>query len=182
MKREENFTDQKSLKISSLQTDYLNLDSSSGSSRNIERAHAVKTKFTFCGVNDHSAKKCFKRTRKEKEIYRVVDVSYNRNTERPPRKCCRCGSEDHMIAKCPKPPKDNEKRRRQVFFNEKGNCAYDIGENNDDHKIYASMEQMSSNDERKSEKYGNSLQLTYLILDSGATCYMTQEVSDFIPG
>ena len=30
-----------------------------------------------------------------------------------------------MIAKCPNPPKDNEKRRKQVHFNEKGNCACD---------------------------------------------------------
>ena len=34
LRREENFTDQKSLNISSLQTDYLNLDSNSGSIRN----------------------------------------------------------------------------------------------------------------------------------------------------
>ena len=63
-----------------------------------------------------------------------------------------------MIAKFPNPPKDNEKRRRQVRFNEKGNPACDNGENNDDHKIYASMARMSNNDERKSEKYGDSLQ------------------------
>ena len=44
LRREENFTDQKSLNISSLQTDYLNLDSRSGSSRKSERAHAVHTK------------------------------------------------------------------------------------------------------------------------------------------
>ena len=59
--------------------------------------------------------------------------------ERTPRKCFRCGSEDHMIAKCPK----------QVFFNEKGNRACDNGENNSDCEIYASMAQMSSNDEWK---------------------------------
>ena len=41
---------------------------------------------------------------------------------------------------------------------------------------------MSSNDERKSEKYGDSLQLTNWILDSGATCHMKPEVLDFIPG
>ena len=35
--REETFTDQKSLNISSLQTDYLNLDSSAGFGRNSER-------------------------------------------------------------------------------------------------------------------------------------------------
>ena len=76
--------------------------------------------------------------------------------ERTIRKCFRCGSEDHMIEKCPKPPKDNEKRRKQVRFNEKGNRACDNGENNDDHKICASMSRMSSNDERSSEKYGDS--------------------------
>ena len=87
-----------------------------------------------------------------------------------------------MIAKCPKPPKDNEKRRNQVRFNEKGNRACDNGEDNDDHKVYASMAQMSSDDERKIVNYGDSLQLTNWILDSGSTCHMTPEVTDFIPG
>ena len=41
---------------------------------------------------------------------------------------------------------------------------------------------MSSDDERKSVKYGDSSQLTNCILDSGATCHTTPEVSDFIPG
>ena len=102
--------------------------------------------------------------------------------ERLPWKCFRCGSEYHIIAKCPKPPKDNEKRKKQVRFNEKGNRACDNGENNDDNNIYTSMAQMSSNDERKSVKYGDSFQLINLILDLGATCHMTPEVSDFIPG
>ena len=55
-----------------------------------------------------------------------------------------------MNAKCPKPPKDNEKRHKQIRFNEKGNCACDNGEDENDHQIYAYMEQMSSDDERKS--------------------------------
>ena len=98
LRREEKFTDQKSLNISSLQTDYLNLDSSSsGSSRHSERAHSVQAKCTFCGGNNHSAEKCFKRIRKEKEKARAVDVSSNRNSERTPCKCFRCGSEDHTI-------------------------------------------------------------------------------------
>ena len=63
LRREETFTDQKTLNVSSLKTDYLNLDSSSGSSRNSERAHDVQTKCTFCGGNNHSAEKCFKRIR-----------------------------------------------------------------------------------------------------------------------
>ena len=41
---------------------------------------------------------------------------------------------------------------------------------------------MSSDDERKSVKYGDSSQLTNWILDSGATYHMTPEFSDFIPG
>ena len=71
--------------------------------------------------------KKFKRIRQEKEKARAVGFSSNRNLERLHRKCFRCGSEDHMIAKCPKPPKDNDKRRRQVHFNEKGNRACDNG-------------------------------------------------------
>ena len=75
-RREEKFTDQKSLNISSLQTDYLNIDSSSsGSSRNSERAHSVQKKYKFCGGNNNYAEKCFKKIRKEKEKARAVDVS-----------------------------------------------------------------------------------------------------------
>ena len=39
LRREGKFTDQKSLSISSLQTDYLNFDSSSGCGKNSERAN-----------------------------------------------------------------------------------------------------------------------------------------------
>ena len=87
-----------------------------------------------------------------------------------------------MITKCPKPPKDNEKRRKQVRFNEKCNRACDNGKDNNDHKIYASMAQLSSDDERKSVKYGDSSQLTNWILNQGATCHITLEVTYFIPG
>ena len=41
---------------------------------------------------------------------------------------------------------------------------------------------MSINDEFHSGHCGDSSQLTNWILDSGATCHMTQEVLDFIPG
>ena len=46
--------------------------------------------------------------------------------KRPPRKYFRGGSKDHIIAKCPKSPKDNEKRRTSsTFLNENGNRARD---------------------------------------------------------
>ena len=65
-KTEEKLTDQKSFNISSLQTDYLNLDSSSGFGRDSERVHAVQTERTFCEGVNHSAEQCFKRIREEK--------------------------------------------------------------------------------------------------------------------
>ena len=55
LRREEKFIDQKSFNISSLQTDYLNLDSISGFGKNSEIANTVQTKCTFCEVNNHSA-------------------------------------------------------------------------------------------------------------------------------
>ena len=43
LRRDVNVTDQKYLSITSLQTDYLNLDSSSGSGRSNERENSVHT-------------------------------------------------------------------------------------------------------------------------------------------
>ena len=43
------------------------------------------------------------------------------------------------------------------------------------------MARMSNDDKRKNEDYEDSSQLTNWILDSGATCHMTPEVTDFIP-
>ena len=97
LRREETFTDQKSLNILSLQTDYLNLDSSSGFYGYSDRAHDVQTDCIFCGGVNHSAEQCLKKVRKEKEKARAVHVSSYRKMELTPRKCFRCGSEDQMI-------------------------------------------------------------------------------------
>ena len=43
------------------------------------------------------------------------------------------------------------------------------------------MARMSGNGECPSGNFGDSSQLTYWILDYGATCHMTPEASDFIP-
>ena len=183
LRREEKYPDQKCLNISSLQTEYLNLDSSqSGSSKHNEKANSVKAKCTYCGLTNHSVEKCYKNIRKDKEKARSAGASSNKNSDRPARKCFRCGSEDHLIAECPKPPKDGKKKRTKVSFNEKGNSAKDNSDDDDDLKIYASMARMSNDDVRENKDYGDSSQLTHCILDSGATFHMTPEVTDFIPG
>ena len=113
LKPEEMYPDQKCLNISSLQTEYLNLDSSQYSQgKHNEKANSAKAKCTYCGLTNHSVEKCFKKIRKDKEKARSAGASSNKNSDRPARKCFRCGSEDHMIAKCPKPPKGSEKRRK----------------------------------------------------------------------
>ena len=67
-----------------------------------------------------------------------------------------------------------------------GNCASqkecENGDNDNDQKIYASMAWMSDNDEITSRDFGDSSQLTNWIWDSGATCHIPPQVSDFIPG
>ena len=127
------------MNISSQKTNYLNIDSRSGFDRDSEKETAVQTECTFCGGINHYAKQCFKGIRNEKKKYRAVDVSSNRQAEHTPHKCFRCGSEDHMIAKCPK----------QVCFNEKGNLACKNGKNNSDCEIYAYMARMFRNNEWK---------------------------------
>ena len=44
------------------------------------------------------------------------------------------------------------------------------------------MEHMPSNVEIPKRYFGDSSQLTNWILDSGETCHMTPEISDFLPG
>ena len=139
----------------------------------IQSAHFVEVLITL--------QKTFKRIRQEKEKARAAGASDNRQAERTSRKYFRCGSEDHLIAKFPNPPKDHQNPQKQVSFNEKGNCACYNGKNKSDQKIYASMARMSSNYKCPSGNFGDSSQLTNWILDSGATCHMTPEVQDFIP-
>ena len=44
------------------------------------------------------------------------------------------------------------------------------------------MERMYDNEESSTRNFGDSLQLTNWVLDSGSTCYMTPHVQEFIPG
>ena len=112
--------------------------------------------------------------------------SYKQQTKHPPHKYFRYGFIDHIIAKSPKPSEDNEKRRKQVSFNERDNNTLQKEskkiDNEDNQKIYASMAIMSGNNESSGRDFGESSQLTNWIIDSGETCHMTPQVSDFILG
>ena len=119
-KRRKKITDQKYLSITSLQTDYLNLDTISGYGRNNERAKLVQTNCTFCGGTKHSAEKFYKRIRKDKEKSRAADDSDRQRTGCTTHKCFRYVSLYHLISKYPKPPKYNKKRQQNVRFNERG--------------------------------------------------------------
>ena len=131
---------------------------------------------------------CRKKLRiiKEKEKSHADGDFYKQRTERTPCKCFTCGFIYHLIATCLKLPKDNKKRKNQVHFNERGVCVSqkesDNSDDDNDQKIYASMARISGNEKCSSRYFGDSLQLTNWILDSGATCHMTTQVSDFIPG
>ena len=105
-------------------------------------------------------------------------------TEHSPHKCFINGSEYHLIVKFPKPPQDNKKRLKQVHFSERGNCASqkecENSDNDNNQNIYASMARMSDNDKRPSKYFSDSSQLTNCILDSGSTCHIIPQVTDFI--
>ena len=111
LRREEKFTNQKYLSISSLHTDYLNLENISGSGGNNERANIVQKKWTFCGGTNHPTEKCLKRIIKYKEKARAYGDSDRQLTELPPCKRFICQSIDHLIYICPKPSKYNEKKK-----------------------------------------------------------------------
>ena len=53
---------------------------------------------------------------------------------------------------------------------------------NDSQKMCALMARISYNKDSPRRRFGDSLQLTNWVLDSGATCHVTPEISDFIPG
>ena len=94
---------------------------------------------------------------------RYAGASSKKNSDRTARKCFRCGSVDHLIANFLKPPKDGEnKNGKKVSFKdkEKGKSAKDNSDDEDDHKVYASMARMSNDDVSKSKDYGDSSQLT----------------------
>ena len=122
----------------------------------MKKANSTKAKCTYCGLSNHSVEKCLKKIRKENEKARSTGTLSNKNSDLPARKCFRCVSEDHLIAKCPKPPKDSEKRRKSEKSKEKGNSAKDNSGDDDDLKLYASMARMSNVDVRENKDYGDN--------------------------
>ena len=94
------------------------------------------------------------------ETFRGAGDLENRQTDHMARKQFRCESEDHIIAKCPKPPKDNEKRQIQVCLKEKDNPECDNGKHNSDQIMHAYIARMSVNDECPGGNFGDSSQWT----------------------
>ena len=74
----------------------------------------------------------FQKDQKEKEKARSAGTSSNKNSDRPTRKFFRCGSEDHLIEKFPKPPKDSDKRCKSYKYKEKDNSVKDNSDDDDD--------------------------------------------------
>ena len=134
---EEKITDQKYLSISSLQTDYLNLDSISGFGINSEISNTVQKKCPFCGGVNQSA------DRKRKKILRLVIRTTDEVNGR-------LGNVLYVDLKI----------TYLINLRSHYNRECENGKNNSDQKIYAYMARMSSNDERSSENYGDNLQLT----------------------
>ena len=58
----------------------------------------------------------------------------------------------------------------------------DNSDSDDELKVYASMARIPNDDVTENKDYGDSSQLTNWILDSGATCHIMPEVTDFISG
>ena len=61
-----------------------------------------------------------------------------------------------MITKFPKPPKDSEKKRNSEKSKEQGDRACNNSNDDNDHKIYAYMARISSDDKRESKDYGDN--------------------------
>ena len=74
----------------------------------------------FFGGTNLPTEICFKKKTQDKYISRASGDSGRQQNEHPPRKFLRCGYVDHLIANCHKLLKDNDKRQKNVRFNESG--------------------------------------------------------------
>ena len=81
----------------------------------------------------------FQKRSEKKKRKLILLVLRQKKSDRPARKCFRCGSVYHLIAKCHKPPKDGEKKRKSDKSKAKGNSEKDNSDDDNDLKVYASM-------------------------------------------
>ena len=98
---------------------------------------------------------------KDKEKSRAAGDSEKQQDDRAPRKYSICVSEDHLIAKGPKPPKDNEKGRNQVRFSERVNLVLQKECNNGD----------NYNDQRCMHLWHLCLVMTKVLVDISLKVY-----------
>ena len=100
------------------------------------------------------------------------------------------GLEDHFIANYPKPDTldtkvhwDIEKPKTCTYILKKIYKTPDNSTNqNYSQRIYKDMGRISYTIESPRRGFGDSLQLTNWILDSGETSHITSDISDFIQG
>ena len=151
------FTDKKSLSISDLQVDYLNLENSV---RNNERDIFDQSRCSHCECS-HPTKKCFKKQQKEKGyekppfIPRNYNNNHNERNSQKPNTCFRCRLEDNFIADRPNPDNlDNkvhwntENHKTHAYISSKTDKKLENSTDQiESQKIYASMKHMSSNAE-----------------------------------
>ena len=162
--------------------------------KNNEGEFFSQSRWSHCGCS-HPTEKFFKQQKKEKGYKKPPFNPHNSNNNRnecngrKPNTCFRCGSEDYFIKIFPKPDTSDNK----VHWNTEKlkTCAYrltkidktseNITDESESQKIYTSMARMYSNEESHRINYRDSSQLNNWILDSGDTCNMIPDISDFIP-
>ena len=142
----------------------------------------------------HPTKKLFKQQRNNKGNNKSTfnsRNSNNRHTEhngQKPNTYFKCGLDDHFVANCQKPDTLENKvnwnmenpKNRAYRYMEMDKMSDNSIDQSECQKIYTSMAPMSSNAESTRRYFGDSSQLSNWIIDSGATCHMTPDISDFI--
>ena len=98
--------------------------------------------------------------------------------------CFRCGSEDHFVAKCPRLETSDKKLhwnteqpKTRAYKSKKIDKTSEKSiDESEPQKIQTSLEHMYTNEEIRRRDFGDILQLTNWILDSGVTCHITPDI------
>ena len=134
----------------------------------------------------HPTERCFKKQRKYKDHKKSPFSPRNSNNKRTehnglkPNMFFRCGLEDSFIVKFPKLDTSEKKlfwctknhKTRAYILTKIYKTSYNSKYKSESQEINVCMEHISYNAETPRRYFGDSLQITNWILDSGATCHM----------